>query len=841
MLDTLKDQLLKTVFGKAGGTTHGDVVSIARRERLSQYLPYQFYDEVTGIYTTIEDHAGHIWECTPLYFVSNEVLKRLQKLLQLPFHEDVTITFHLYADPHIKNVVDSYLSNKIKNDEVLKKAAIEYSDFLLRGTRGLKNMSDIPVRNYRLFVSIKQPNGLSDDLLSNVEDSLVAAKLNPLRVTGEKLKQFLVRFLNGLDNVDVPVQLDKRIPIRKQLIKSDTAIRFPQRGFAEIGKKYGACLTYFRVPDTTDALIENKLLGGYMGFEDDTNQIQSPFLYTTIITFSGVEEEVNSKAKIVTGQALVGEKARELRKRIDEFNWIRDLPEGVKKARIHQSMWIFDENPEKLERSIARANGIASQFDYEYMRETILAPSLFIASLPLGYYNIKGNAEVMDRYRILPTNTISVLLPIQSDFTGSTRTVCGDVHKHNSPVILTVGRKGQIQGFDVFDKRSNNHNFFITAGSGAGKSVNLNKFVTDYYNSGAILRLVDIGYSFEKNCKINKGRFLDIGEEYLIFNPFYSQSKDNDDLECDIVACSTILSEMVNSGSGRPLEEVQIQLLKNAAQYVFKTGDKENGIDATCHYLNNLKQLALSDPITEVPAVLEMAKIMAYNLSDFRKDGMYGRFFNGPSNFNISNDEYVVLELQQLMEHKELFSVIVMQVLNSITQDLYLSDRSSQRFILFEEAAQYLKQQGHRDLSRLASMIDEGYRRARKHKGSFGTVLQSILDLEIFGPVGRVLRSNAAYKIYMFSEDYEEARNKKLIDHDGLAFELIHSITNQKPRYSEVFWDTPFGQGAGRLVLDPWNFWISTSDGDHYSAYKSLISNGFSPAQALSKLSGVPL
>src|SRR5690606_8192802 len=123
--------------------------------------------------------------------------------------------------------------------------------------------------------------------------------------------------------------------------------------------------------------------------------------------------------------------------------------EGVKKARIHQSMWIFDENPEKLERSIARANGIASQFDYEYMRETILAPSLFIASLPLGYYNIKGNAEVMDRYRILPTNTISVLLPIQSDFTGSTRTVCGDVHKHNSPVILTVGRKGQIQGFDV--------------------------------------------------------------------------------------------------------------------------------------------------------------------------------------------------------------------------------------------------------------------------------------------------------------------------------------------------------------------------------------------------------
>lgn len=841
MLETLQDHFVKKIFGKAGGTTHGDVVSIARRERLSQYLPYQFYDPTLKAYTTIEDTVGYIWECTPLYFATNKVLSRLQKFLELPFAEDVVISFHLYADPHIKEIVDSYLSNKIRQEEVLRKAANEYAKFLINGSKGVKALSDLPLRNFRLFISIKQANGLSDDLLSNVEDSLNAAKLNPIRMPGDKLKQILVRFFNNLDNQDVPLQLDPRIPIRKQLIKADTAIHFPEHGYTRIGTKFGACLTHFRVPESTNALDENKLLGGFMGFEDDTNQITSPFLYTTVVTYRGVEEEVSSKAKIVTGQALVGEKARELKRRIEEFKWIKDLPEGVKRARVHQTMWVFDDSTEKLERSVARMNSLASQFDYEYMQETLLAPSLFIASLPLGYYNIKGNAEVIDRYRILPTNTISVLLPVQSDFTGSTRTVCGDVPKQNSPVIITAGRKGQVQGFDVFDPRSNNHNFTISAGSGAGKSVNLNKFVTDYYNSGAILRLVDIGYSFKKNCKINKGRFLDIGEEYLVFNPFYSQSKDSQDLAYDINACATVLSEMVNSGSGKPLEEVQIQLLRNATVHVMSKGNIDYGIDATCDYLNNLKKYAADDPISEVPAVLEMAKVLAYNLTDFKKGGINGQFFNGPSNFNISNDEYVVLELQKLMARKDLFPVIVMQVLNSITQDLYLSDRSSRRFVLFEEAAQYLKEQGHRDLSRLASLIEEGYRRARKHRGSFGAVLQSILDLESFGPVGRVLRSNAAYKIYMFSEDYEIARDKKLIDKDGLAFELINSITNQKPRYSEIFWDTPFGQGAGRLALDPWNFWIATSDGEHYAAYETLISQGMSPAQALSKLSGIAL
>jgi hypothetical protein len=43
---------------------------------------------------------------------------------------------------------------------------------------------------------------------------------------------------------------------------------------------------------------------------------------------------------------------------------------------------------------------------------------------------------------------------------------------------------------------------------------------------------------------------------------------------------------------------------------------------------------------------------------------------------DISQDEFVVLEVDGLRSRKELFKVVVLQIINAVTQDLYLSDRS---------------------------------------------------------------------------------------------------------------------------------------------------------------------
>jgi conjugal transfer ATP-binding protein TraC len=89
------------------------------------------------------------------------------------------------------------------------------------------------------------------------------------------------------------------------------------------------------------------------------------------------------------------------------------------------------------------------------------------------------------------------------------------------------------------------------------------------------------------------------------------------------------------------------------------------------------------------------AQKLAYNLKAFTSGQAFGRWFNGKSNFDISTDEFVVLELEHLKPQKELFKIITLQVINAVTQDLYLSDRSKNRMIIFDEAWQFIRNENN--------------------------------------------------------------------------------------------------------------------------------------------------
>ena len=48
------------------------------------------------------------------------------------------------------------------------------------------------------------------------------------------------------------------------------------------------------------------------------------------------------------------------------------------------------------------------------------------------------------------------------------------------------------------------------------------------------------------------------------------------------------------------------------------------------------------------------------------------------------------MELENLKVKPDLYKVVTMLVINAVTQDLYLSDRSRHRLIIFDEAWQFL-------------------------------------------------------------------------------------------------------------------------------------------------------
>jgi len=128
---------------------------------------------------------------------------------------------------------------------------------------------------------------------------------------------------------------------------------------------------------------------------------------------------------------------------------------------------------------------------------------------------------------------------------------------------------------------------------------------------------------------------------------------------------------------------------------------------------------------------------------------------------------------------------------------------------------------------------------AFKYQGSFGVVLQSMNDLLLFGGTGQVILENAATRFLLQGSTYDRAVENKILDYSGFVLDLLKSVRNNKPNYSEVFIDSPLGLGIARLVVDPFSYWINTSAPQEVAAFEARLRSGRSPLEAICDLAGV--
>lgn len=812
--------MLKTLFGSEGGCSKREIRKLSERESFSNYLPWLFYHDEKGCFLNADNSLGYLWQCQPMTYLGEPGVQQLEAILNAPFPKGTVLQVILFADPYVDRFIHNYQNNKVRQDALAQKNVDATTVFLKEGTKGLEKLYGVPVRDFKLWIALKSEKDISQDEIALLEESLKAAGLCPARANAEILTHWMRRLFSELGE-GTATNLDAHIPIRKQIIKAEHPVCFTKE-HAKVGARYARCITPKANPETISALRANKLVGGLWGLEDDTNQITCPFMLTLNVVFDDLASGIHQKANLTMAQKATGSFAKQIKKRLAEFDWALDKLEKERFVRIMPSLWLFEKDEVALRQSTSRAKRLWENQHFVMQEEVHLNKVMLIASLPFGLYTHENNLKIMDRDFVVPASTAARFLPVQADFRGTP-----------NPVLPLIGRKGQVIGLDLFDKSSNNHNFLVVAQSGSGKSFSLNYLCSNYYAAGELIRIIDIGYSYKKLAQTCRGRFLDFGAEKITINPFDTLAKDTEDSARDRVAAVNVIAEMAYASSGANLSETEWSLIKEAVIWTFEQGNKEDGIDSVANFLSHYQDYADAD--TCLPETVKMAKTLAFNLKDFKTGGIYGRFFNGKSTFQIQNDDFVVLELEELRSYRELFRVIVMQVMNAVTQDLYLSDRSQRRFILFEEAAQFLNQQANKENSRLSSIIDEGYRRARKYQGAFGVVLQSLQDLKLFGGVGEVIRANSAYKFYLQNAGLDD------VWAEGSAFKkrLASSVKNNKPRYSELLIESPQGLGVSRLVVDPWTYWTYTSEGKEVHQFNALVEAGLSPLQAIEQLSGI--
>jgi len=503
------------------------------------------------------------------------------------------------------------------------------------------------------------------------------------------------------------------------------------------------------------------------------------------------------------------------RKQSEHMEATDDIEHGVQFIKIIPIFWVWDENLEKARESSTRVRRLWENNGYVMQRDSWILKILFIASFPLCLYTEDRNLENLERDFIAPVPSITPLLPVQGDFAGS-----GGV-----PNLIFTGRKGQLISLDFFAKGANNFNAFCCATSGSGKSFLVNFIAFNYYACGSIIRIIDIGGSYKKIADMLGARYLDFSPQTKIcLNPFTSIQEPDEELK-SVVA---VFAQMAYANSDDKCSVEEYGMLQRAVRWAWDTKGPQADADTVFDYLAKFPNIPGMEGSTQSTPLIDTARKLSFLILNFTSQGFYGRYFVGPSEFDIRRDDFVVLELENLKDQPDLYKVVTLLVINAVTQDLYLSDRSRHRLIIFDEAWQFLDKS-----SMLAPIVNEGYRRARKYSGSFMIITQSILDLDIFGEIGNVINGNSAFKIFLESGDFDKARDKKLLDYDDFTMKLLKSVKSNPPNYSEIFFDTPFGRGISRLVVNDYAYFIYTSKASEIAMIEERVKSGLTYHEAI--------
>ena len=213
-------------------------------------------------------------------------------------------------------------------------------------------------------------------------------------------------------------------------------------------------------------------------------------------------------------------------------------------------------------------------------------------------------------------------------------------------------------------------------------------------------------------------------------------------------------------------------------------------------------------------------------LQPFTRDGVYGRYFDGPATIDFSND-FVVLELEELKAKKDLQSVVLLIVMYRITREMYFS-RERKKIVIIDEAWDLMNG------GSTAEFIEAGYRRARKYKGAFMSATQGIDDY-YKNPAATAALNNSdwVFLLRQKKESIEMLDKLGRLSMDEGMKRMLQSLRTEHGAYSEIFISSPMGSGIGRLIVDPYSLLLYSSKAEDVSAIDAKRAEGLSMSAAI--------
>lgn len=799
----------KTKFGVYDEETQNTFIA---PNILANFLHYEAYDSDTDIFIN-KKSCGFILEAAPLTGANEEMVNILTSIITDVLPQEIDLQFLLWASDKVGNILDRFEEARSGNGEIFEWLAKKRTSFLKRGTQeSLSSSGSFIIRDLRLFIIVSIPNKSFeevDERLTNLREDVASSLKSIGMPTANLTIENFLSVMSDLVNPSLDVyateqnwheyeSLSQQItnPEYKLEVKHDRMVfnhentKIEARTFAV--RDWPKTMAQWRMTDSIGQLFNTAL------------QIPCPFVTSFTLRLLDTEKAtMNAQYKFMdkdkTAKSPLAKFKPLISKEYEDWDFIRTrLAEGDRLLKTFFQVVIYApekqaSSAERKVRDLYRANG------WKLRKDLYLQLQSWLAMLPMRMSEgMFDDLKLFGRLRTVTALNAVNLAPLQGEWKGTA-----------TPSLILPGRRGQLATWNPFDNQEGNYNIAIAAASGKGKSMFTQEYITCLVGSGGRVWVIDIGRSYEKTCKILGGTFIEFSpKQNISLNPF-TCIKDFDEA---LVMLKPLLAAMA-----RPTGNVSDEELSFLEKALKAAWDK-NG--------NNASITTISDWLSEQDS--SVCTNLSHLLYTYTKDGMYGRYFEEPSNINLQS-QFIVLELQDLNAKKDLQKIILLVLMYQISQAMYLSDRSQIKSCIVDEAWDLLG--GDNDGA--AKFIEAGYRTARRFRANFVTITQSINDY-FKNPTSIAAFENSDYNVVLGqkTESIDQVKKLERFNLDPFSERLFKSL-RKTDDYSECIIKGPSGLSVHRIVFDPYSRILYSSKGEEFEAVNKLVEQGHALRDAI--------
>ena len=815
-------------------------------DQFASWLPYSAWLPNEQIFVNREG-LGFILEVMPQSGADDRMAEVLLSLYTV-CPPGTGVQFHLLASPHIRPALRRYANLRMedadqaekarhwgrpaRNENLFRQLARQRVGHLLHGAqRSLTTGFHYTMRDFRLLLSVTFPGRAGNlnhrDTVLALRDSMAstlrAASL-PSRVgSAADLINWCALFTNGdrLFQVDAPdLHYDDGREIRDQIVDFDTIQDARPQGLILRKEDRPEMLEarFYSVksfPEHFALWQMGSLIGDLM---QPALQYTTPFLLTlgvqildpnttrSAVVANHVRATQNAGSKMAAVMPDVHKKLR------DWSAAAQSLDAGGTLVSLYHQLALFS-TPNQAASAQETAQAIWRGRGFQLNADVYLHRQALLASLPMTLTpRFHKDLAKMRRVTRKTLGNAVHLAPLVGEWRG-TRT----------PALVFGGRRGQLMTLDLFDNDLGNYNAAIIGAPGSGKSVLMNELAWSYRAIGAKVWMLDLGRSFEKLCHKAKGAYLEFRPEVRIcVNPFTNITDINEDIDMLVPGLSKMASMQ------HALDEVQYKAISAMVLALFRT------------YGNDLTITALRDAfktgtIDELGLVNDQRiKDLAVMLNPYARGGQYERFFEGPNSIDFDND-FMVIESEELKRRPDLHAVVNILLLHQITGEMYLT-RNRRKLLFVDELKQQLGDVGADDPVK-AAVVEEAARRARKYGGSLVTATQSADDYYSSAQMEAAFDcSDWVFLLRQKSESLEMLDRKGRLSMDESKKRLLQSLRTEPGAFAEIYISSPIGEGVARNILDPATHLLFSNKLEDNAPLDQLRAQGLSIDDAIREL-----